>query len=85
MNFHEWWYDYRVKNQIGESTVKKEIALAAWLAALDNGKSINQCDGCRRHLPIKNGIHYGDEGYTPVMGCTADRYKKVSEPQTDTK
>lgn len=33
MNFHEWWYDYRIKNQIGENTQKKDIAQAAWLAA----------------------------------------------------
>jgi hypothetical protein len=35
---------------------------------------VNQCDGCRRHLPIKNGIHYGDEGYVAVMTCQRNRY-----------
>lgn len=34
---------------------------------------LNQCDGCRRGLPIVNGIHRGP-GYD-LIGCTADRYK----------
>jgi hypothetical protein len=47
-------------------------------------KPVNQCDGCRRHLPIKNGIHYGDEGYVAVMYCTKDRYQQPSPNATQT-
>lgn len=35
---------------------------------------INQCDGCRRHLPIIDGVHM-NFGYD-MIACTADRYKK---------
>lgn len=41
---------------------------------------INQCDGCRRGLPIRSGIgegsriHYGSDG-VPVMLCTKERYQ----------
>lgn len=33
---------------------------------------MNQCDGCRRHLPIIDGVHM-DFGYD-MIGCTKDRY-----------
>lgn len=33
---------------------------------------INQCDGCRRGLPVKDGIHSGI-GYDHIC-CTADMY-----------
>ena len=33
---------------------------------------MNQCDGCRRGLPLKDGFHQG-EGWDAI-GCTADRY-----------
>ena len=36
---------------------------------------INQCDGCRRGLPIDDeGVHFG-AGFD-MIGCTADRYKR---------
>lgn len=36
-------------------------------------KFVNQCDGCRRGLPLdENGIHVGP-GFD-MIGCTADRY-----------
>lgn len=41
------------------------------------GVPVNQCDGCRRGLPIENGIHY-DKGW-PDMSCTADRYAPVAQ------
>jgi hypothetical protein len=31
----------------------------------------NQCDGCRRGLPLRDGIHY--DGDRPYMGCTKDK------------
>lgn len=35
---------------------------------------VNQCDGCRRGLPIdENGVHVG-EGYD-MIGCTRKRYE----------
>jgi hypothetical protein len=36
-------------------------------------KIINQCDGCRRGLPLEDGIHIG-EGYD-MMGCTKHVYE----------
>jgi hypothetical protein len=38
--------------------------------------AVNQCDGCRRGAPLKNGIHYtsNELGALPVMYCQADRY-----------
>lgn len=38
----------------------------------DTTIQINQCDGCRRGLPLKDGIHYGD-GYD-MIACTKERY-----------
>jgi hypothetical protein len=39
---------------------------------------LNQCDGCRRGLPLNaSGIHRG-EGYD-LIGCTADRYAMTTE------
>jgi hypothetical protein len=34
---------------------------------------MNQCDGCRRGLPLRGRIHFGPEGYD-LIACTADRY-----------
>ena len=33
---------------------------------------INQCDGCRRNLPVVDGLHKG-EGYD-MIACTKERY-----------
>lgn len=50
-------------------------------------QEMNQCDGCRRGLPIRNGnIHYDlNTGGNAVMSCTADRYtsKKTDTPGND--
>jgi hypothetical protein len=41
--------------------------------SLAPASELNQCDGCRRGLPLnENGIHRG-EGYD-MIGCTADKY-----------
>ena len=34
----------------------------------------NQCDGCRRGLPLKDGNHYGPDGDYDMIGCTANQY-----------
>lgn len=34
---------------------------------------MNQCDGCRRGLPIERGLHRLPSGL-PDMACTADLY-----------
>jgi hypothetical protein len=34
----------------------------------------NQCDGCRRGLPVKDGLHYEPSTGQSVIGCTKDRY-----------
>ncbi len=46
--------------------------------------SINQCDGCKRKLTLKDGIHYDvyldkdDHRLDCIfMFCTADRYEKL--------
>lgn len=39
-------------------------------------ETINQCDGCRRGLPLRGGIHRG-EGYD-LIACTADRYDDIT-------
>lgn len=39
---------------------------------------INQCDGCRRRLPLVNGIHR-EPGGGMGIGCTADRYRQETE------
>lgn len=43
-----------------------------------SASAINQCDGCRRGLPLRaNGIHYEDKPFphaSAVMACTKDRY-----------
>jgi len=33
----------------------------------------NQCDGCRRELPLINGIHRGDDRHD-MIGCTKTLY-----------
>jgi hypothetical protein len=41
------------------------------------GKPINQCDGCRRGIPVnEEGMHVGEGGFWggDVQGCTANRY-----------
>ena len=38
----------------------------------DGDKEINQCDGCRRNLPVVDGIHQG-QGYD-LIACTKVRY-----------
>jgi len=41
---------------------------------VDDGiETPNQCDGCRRGLPLHDGIHRGD-GYD-MIACTASRYE----------
>lgn len=39
---------------------------------------INQCDGCRRGLPIENGLHIREDGL-PDMACTKERYTAALE------
>lgn len=38
---------------------------------------MNQCDGCRRGLPVnERGNHRGPEPWD-IIRCTADRYAKI--------
>lgn len=39
---------------------------------------MNQCDGCLRGLPIRDGIHYGPSEWDRI-GCTAHLYKEKEE------
>jgi len=36
--------------------------------------NINQCDGCRQKLPLKDGFHYLPDGRI-FMGCERNRYE----------
>lgn len=38
------------------------------------GDTLNQCDGCRRGMPLRNGMHVSDIPWDGMM-CTADRYR----------
>ncbi len=38
---------------------------------------MNQCDGCARGLPIRNGNHYEPKNGHTVMGCAAPLYADV--------
>lgn len=60
MNFHEWWYDYRIKNQIGENTQKKEVAQAAWLAAQSIAPEVALINSVRRWH--HSGQHFYEAG-----------------------
>ena len=42
----------------------------------------NQCDGCQRGLPIKDGAHYRIGGFIDTY-CTADRYLPNQEQPKD--
>lgn len=41
----------------------------------------NQCDGCRRGLPLKDGIHRG--GGFDMIACTAERYHDYTQEELD--
>ncbi len=46
----------------------------------------NQCDGCRRGIPLENGKHTGPGGFWAgdVQVCTADRYvERKTTPETE--
>jgi len=36
--------------------------------------NINQCDGCRQKLPLKDGYHYLPDGHI-FIGCERNRYE----------
>ncbi len=46
---------------------------------------INQCDGCRRGVPVnKNGHHEINDYPGEVMACTADRYRRAAPERKET-
>jgi hypothetical protein len=50
----------------------------------DRDSLMNQCDGCRRGLPLDyyKQTHYDHESGLPVMGCTKHLYETgVSSPE----
>lgn len=63
-------------------TANKYLAMLA-AAPEPPAQQINQCDGCRRGLPVnERGIHRG-EGYD-LIACTAHLYQApAQEPMTD--
>ena len=40
------------------------------------GGEVNQCDGCRQGLPVKDGLHVKSDGH-PFMACTRSRYGRT--------
>jgi hypothetical protein len=40
---------------------------------------MNQCDGCRRGLPMEDGVHYNPDGSYDHIGCTARFYESTRE------
>ena len=42
---------------------------------------MNQCDGCLRRLPLKDGIHYIES--KPEMVCTREIYMEQTEYDVD--
>ena len=60
-----------------DGVLRMDAELTRLYRAQSATQPINQCDGCRRGLPLRaNNIHYDGEfpSALPVMGCTADRY-----------
>ncbi len=45
------------------------------MAKVPMREMINQCDGCRRGMPIKDGIHRNPYDAWDLQACTAERYK----------
>ncbi len=43
--------------------------------------SVNQCDGCRREMPLVDGIHKA-EGYD-MIGCTKHLYNQLCTRATN--
>lgn len=41
----------------------------------------NQCDGCLRRLPLRDGFHRDKRGWV-VMGCTKEKYDQPA-PQRE--
>jgi hypothetical protein len=45
---------------------------------------MNQCDGCRRGLPIKDGNHYDPRTGWVYMGCEKSKYESPCKVCPDT-
>jgi hypothetical protein len=43
----------------------------------------NQCDGCLRGMPIRDGVHYSPDGSYDMIGCTKHLYRPVIKPRED--
>lgn len=47
-------------------------------------QEINQCDGCRRGLPLnEHGYHYNPDRDWDFIGCTAFKYGRKPLPPDD--
>lgn len=44
MTFDQWWYDWRIKNNLGYTKQRDEIARAAWDAALKSSLYVSRED-----------------------------------------
>ncbi len=56
---------------MGENIEGKSIcACEVW----PRKETINQCDGCSRGLPLKDGIHINPDSNFDMIGCTKGRY-----------
>ncbi len=60
-------------------------SLTGPIAAPRETTPINQCDGCRRGVPVnKNGHHEINDYPGEVMACTADRYRRAAPEKKET-
>jgi len=51
---------------------------------MNQEKPINQCDGCRRGLPLdQDGFHHDPDSNYDFIGCTKDRYSKQTTKGKD--
>ena len=67
-----WW---RLDTEAHTDLLWDAYTALEYLYPKEADVEINQCDGCRRGLPLDgNGIHWGT-GYD-MIGCTASKYKR---------
>ena len=68
---HERWCPWGIVNAIRA------------LATQAPGREMNQCDGCRRGLPLREGspapVHYNPDAAYDIIGCTASYYTQAPE------
>jgi len=57
-----------------EKPIAECVGMCFWYISKDD--EINQCDGCRRGLPVVDDLHIDPETGHAYMGCEKKRYKE---------